>query len=102
MSALLAEFRAFTEGAPPAPAQLVAYIAARFGAQHHLTSLVRYAVRDGEPASTGSARAVARSAKLGHARPLERGLHPCSSRKPRAVGPRRGQALTAAGAERST
>jgi radical SAM superfamily enzyme YgiQ (UPF0313 family) len=79
LSSMLAELRAFTQGAPPAPAQVIAYIAARFGAHHHLTSLVRYALRDGEPGLSGEATppgdrgaAAAPVAAFDPARPYQR------------------------------
>jgi radical SAM superfamily enzyme YgiQ (UPF0313 family) len=50
LSRLLAELRAFTAGAPPEPQQVVAYMAATFGGQHHVTSLFRFALRDAAPA----------------------------------------------------
>lgn len=48
LSGLVAELRELTAGEPPGAGDLLALVARRFGAHHHISSLVRYALRAGD------------------------------------------------------
>jgi radical SAM superfamily enzyme YgiQ (UPF0313 family) len=72
LSRLVRDLRAFTEGALPEPARVVEFIAARFGAQHHMTSLFRYALRERPKAAVEQVWPPERAERAEHAERAER------------------------------